>query len=251
MLRVAVLLVLTASCRGFVVSETLRPRHGIRCTTALMAQEPLYCLNVKLCVKPERRKEFLACIEANQRGTLSNEPLACTYVYGEDETTPNTFHFFEQYQGREGFEAHAATPHFADWEVFAGSDPFTAEPEVSFYTEDSPGRVGLATVAPGEQLFSLHVALHVKPERREDFLTALRSDQAGALSTEEACAAYLFGEDENEANTFHMFEQYTGGRAGFTSHSQTPHYEAWAAFKATEPFSAPATVSYYTSPASA
>jgi hypothetical protein len=31
----------------------------------------LYCLHVCLRVKPERRAEFLSCIEANQRGTLT------------------------------------------------------------------------------------------------------------------------------------------------------------------------------------
>jgi quinol monooxygenase YgiN len=60
---------------------------------------------VKLCIKPERRAEFLACIANNQRGTLSAEPLALTYEYGEDAEAPNTFHFFEQYAGRAGFEA--------------------------------------------------------------------------------------------------------------------------------------------------
>ena len=83
------------------------------------SEAALYCLNVKLCIKPEVREEFLDCIRANQRGTLSSEPLAVTYVFGEDESTPNTFHFFEQYRGVEGFEAHTKSPHFADWETFA------------------------------------------------------------------------------------------------------------------------------------
>ena len=69
----------------------------------------LYCLNVKLCIKAERREEFLTCIAANKQGTLSTEPLAVTYLFGEDAATPNTFHFFEQYEGREGFEAHTKT----------------------------------------------------------------------------------------------------------------------------------------------
>ena len=65
------------------------------------------------------------------------------------------------------------------------------------------------------------------------------------LTSEPDCATYLFGEDENTPNTFHMFEQYANGRAGFEAHAKTPHYQAWTAFKATEPFSAPARVSYY------
>lgn len=120
-----------------------------------------FCLNVKLCVRSERRDEFIACIRDNQKGTLSTEPLAVEYVWGEDVDQPNTFHFYgetlpgsepchegqaspltllpplhsEKYEGRRGFEAHQATPHFAAWEVFAASDPFTSPPVVEFYEE--------------------------------------------------------------------------------------------------------------------
>ena len=48
-----------------------------------------FCLNVKLCVRPERRDEFIACIRDNQKGTLSTEPLAVEYVWGEDVDQPN------------------------------------------------------------------------------------------------------------------------------------------------------------------
>ena len=92
-----------------------------------------FCLNVRLCIKPERREEFLACISANQAGTLGTEPLAVEYVWGEDDTTSNTFHFYEKYVGEEGFLAHKASPHFAVWEKFASSNPFSAEPRVEFY----------------------------------------------------------------------------------------------------------------------
>jgi quinol monooxygenase YgiN len=97
----------------------------------------LFCLNVCLRVKAERREEFLTCIRNNQRCTLSSEPLVESYVFGEDESTPNTWHFFEKYRGRAGFEHHCGTPHFAAWEAFAASDPFTAPPRVEFYTLDT------------------------------------------------------------------------------------------------------------------
>jgi quinol monooxygenase YgiN len=97
------------------------------------AGAPLFCLNVCLRVKPERREEFIACILNNQRCTLGTEPLVMTYVFGEDESTPNTWHFFEAYRGRAGFEQHARTAHFAAWEAFAATDPFTAPPRVDFW----------------------------------------------------------------------------------------------------------------------
>ena len=87
--------------------------------------------------------------------------------------------------------------------------------------------------------------MSVKPESREAFLEALRADQQGALADEPQAVSYLFGEDTETPNVFHMFEAYSGGRDGFTAHSKTPHYAKWAEFKATDPFSAPAKVGYY------
>ena len=82
------------------VSSTMLRFLAVLCfvpvTRGLSTASPLYCLNVQLCVKPEVRAQFLECIKANQRGTLTKEPLAKTYIFGEDEKTPNTFHFFEQ-----------------------------------------------------------------------------------------------------------------------------------------------------------
>ena len=55
------------------------------------------------------------------------------YQWGESTSEPNTFYFQEAYKGKAGFEAHTQAPHFAVWETFAGTDPFTAEPEVYFF----------------------------------------------------------------------------------------------------------------------
>ena len=52
---------------------------------------------------------------------------------GESEGEPNTFYFHEEYKDKEGFLAHTKTPHFAAWEKFASSDPFTKPPEVVFF----------------------------------------------------------------------------------------------------------------------
>ena len=94
-----------------------------------------FCLNVKLCIKAECRDQFIECIRNNQKGTLSTEPLALEYTWGESTEEPNTFHFYEKYEGKAGFEAHQATPHFAAWEEFAETDPFTSPPVVEFYEE--------------------------------------------------------------------------------------------------------------------
>lgn len=97
---------------------------------------PAFCLNVELCIKEQMREEFLAVIDNNQRGSRA-EPLCLQYDYGESTTEPNSFYFHEQYtgkmDGKEGFDAHSAAPHFAKWEAFAGKNPFTKDPVVSFF----------------------------------------------------------------------------------------------------------------------
>ena len=95
---------------------------------------PIFRLNVVLSIKPERRDEFLDCIVQTQNETLV-EAANVSYSFGEDAKTPNTFHFTESYIGKTGYEAHQKTSHFANWETFAASDPFSAEPIIHFYTE--------------------------------------------------------------------------------------------------------------------
>ena len=87
------------------------------------------CLNVELNIKPERREEFIKCIENNKAGS-DREPLCLQYSWGESIEHPNTFHFHEQYVGEEGVEAHNAAPHFKVWEEFAGTGPFSKPPTV-------------------------------------------------------------------------------------------------------------------------
>lgn len=112
-----------------------------------------YNLNVELAVKQERRAEFLDCIRANAAGTL-REPKNLRYCWGESATEPGTFHFQESFVGEAGFQAHAAAPHFAAWETFAATEPFSRPPSVQFYApatsvadDHSPNVVAAAVLA--------------------------------------------------------------------------------------------------------
>jgi len=89
-------------------------------------------VQVVLCVKPQVRDFFFECIAANRAGSMQ-EPLCYQYAYGESESTPNRFIFHEEYEGKEGFEAHQKTPHFEDWKTFAATDPFTEPPVVNLF----------------------------------------------------------------------------------------------------------------------
>eukprot|EP00549_Striatella_unipunctata_P003184 CAMPEP_0118682304 /NCGR_PEP_ID=MMETSP0800-20121206/5414_1 /TAXON_ID=210618 ORGANISM="Striatella unipunctata, Strain CCMP2910" /NCGR_SAMPLE_ID=MMETSP0800 /ASSEMBLY_ACC=CAM_ASM_000638 /LENGTH=104 /DNA_ID=CAMNT_0006578685 /DNA_START=159 /DNA_END=473 /DNA_ORIENTATION=- len=93
----------------------------------------IVALNVILRIKPTVRERFLEVILNNQKGTQELEPLALEYTFGEDASEPNTFHFHEKYKGEEGVAAHNASPHFAVWEDFVKTDPFTSPPEVYKY----------------------------------------------------------------------------------------------------------------------
>ena len=227
-----------------------------------------YCLSVILNIKPDRRLEFLECINANQLGTLMTEPNAITYVYGEDEMQPNQFRFFEQYVDRNGFEEHASSDHFARWEIFANTEPFTCPPIIKFFVEDHVNGggecmgsrgvrdailaarhfddVGNGATTGSVELFCLDVTMQVRPEMRDMFLDELRLDQRGAMDTEPNAVSYLFGEDVNTPNSFHMFEADSGGRSGFEEHRRTPHYMRWTKFKEEYmPFVKPIEVGYY------
>jgi len=199
---------------------------------ASKCQLSAYALNVRISVKPEYRGEFLKCILANQRGTLTTEPLAVKYMFGEDENRPNTFHFHEQYKGREGFEAHTQTPHFAAWETFVAKDPFEEPPAVVFFEErdiPSPSKQNPASK------YCLNVQMGIKPDKRDEFLECISNNQKGTLSSEPLAVEYVFGEDEGKANVFHFHEQYDG-RDGFEAHTRQPHFQAWERFVEIDPF---------------
>jgi quinol monooxygenase YgiN len=83
----------------------------------------VFCINAKLVLKQEKRDEFLKVMEEDKART-AEEPLAITFVLGEDTKTPNTFYLHEQYKGSAGFEAHKKTSHFKQFEEFCGRDPF-------------------------------------------------------------------------------------------------------------------------------
>jgi quinol monooxygenase YgiN len=101
-------------------------------TTTPILPSKTYCVQVELFIQPSVRQEFLKCIDNNQRGS-NQEPLCYQYVYGESTAEPNKFVFHEEYQGREGFEAHTRTEHFQVWEEFAATEPFTKDPVVNFF----------------------------------------------------------------------------------------------------------------------
>ncbi|NJO71895.1 MAG: antibiotic biosynthesis monooxygenase [Oscillatoriales cyanobacterium RM1_1_9] len=64
-----------------------------------------------LKVKPEDRQTFLDVATRTAQATNEKEPGANTYIFYEDQNTPNLFFFFEEWQDQASFEAHLEQPH--------------------------------------------------------------------------------------------------------------------------------------------
>lgn len=130
MFRFLVLTLVFVCCRAFFGSAQSRALRS--------RSEPTmkYCLSVKLSVNPAKRDAFLTAIRANAKGSLTDEPACRQYTWGESTTQPNTFHFQEQFDNKDGFVAHTMAPHFKVWEQFASQpDAFTAPPVLDFFEE--------------------------------------------------------------------------------------------------------------------
>eukprot|EP01041_Mallomonas_annulata_P002038 gene2038-3961_t len=92
--------------------------------------------------------------------------------------------------------------------------------------------------------YCLNVNIFVKPERREDFLAAIRANAKGTLTTEKANRLYTWGESCTDPNTFHFQEQFED-EDGFKAHTQAPHFMKWEEFTKSDPFTKPPELSFF------
>jgi autoinducer 2-degrading protein len=207
-----------------------------------------YCLNVKLELRPDQRETFLKLIKEDQKQSIATEPGCLQFVVGEDTTTPNAFYLHEEYTNEAGFQAHTETPHFAKWNEFCETKPWSNNdgPVVDFYH----GTHQVQTTWPmPAYAYCLNVDLYPKPEVRDEFLKVIAANKKGTDDNEPLCLQYVYGESTSVSNAFHFHEQYTGkeaGKEGFEAHAASPHFADWEAFASTgEPFSKPPVVSFF------
>ena len=79
----------------------------------------MFSLMVQMEVRPGRRAEFLAGMAANAESSVRDEPGCLRFdvcAVGSDE---NRFVLYELYTDAAAFEAHKASPHFAEWRTVA------------------------------------------------------------------------------------------------------------------------------------
>lgn len=95
--------------------------------------EEWLCLNAKVTVQPEQREELLKVLEHARSSSIQEEALCVEYQYGESLLDPNTFLVHQAYNGheggKEGFDKHAETAHYQQWNAFSDAH----EPIVEAY----------------------------------------------------------------------------------------------------------------------
>ena len=74
------------------------------------------------------------------------------------------------------------------------------------------------------------VKVEIVPERKADFLEAMRIDAEGSRA-EEGCLRFDLLQDQSDENTFLFYEAYKDAEA-IAIHKETAHYKAWSDFKA-------------------
>ena len=79
----------------------------------------MFSLMVQLEVRPELREEFLAGIAANAEASVRDEPGCLRFDVSSVAADPNRFFLYELYADAAAFEAHKASPHFAQWRTVA------------------------------------------------------------------------------------------------------------------------------------
>ena len=78
--------------------------------------------------------------------------------------------------------------------------------------------------------YALMVTVSVKEERRAEFLEVLAADAAGTRAEPENLRFDLL-QDEEDPLKFYFYSVYKSA-AGLDAHRETPHYKAWADFRA-------------------
>jgi len=74
-------------------------------------------------------------------------------------------------------------------------------------------------------MYVVCVTIHVRPERIQDFTTAIMENAAGTRQ-EPGNLRFDVLQSEDDPTRFFLYEVYRS-KDDFTAHQQTPHYLAW------------------------
>ena len=79
----------------------------------------MFSLLVQVQVRPGAREEFLTGIAANAAASVRDEPGCLRFDVCSVADDEHRFLFYEHYVDAAAFDAHRASPHFAEWRVVA------------------------------------------------------------------------------------------------------------------------------------
>jgi (4S)-4-hydroxy-5-phosphonooxypentane-2,3-dione isomerase len=237
----------------FVLASLLWSLHLESCAAMMLvspstAQVGPFALNVQVHVKPDRREEFLEVILYDAQETMRQEKGAVQFTLGQSTTDDAIFHFHEQYQTLKDFEDHQATEHFQKWKAFCDTNPFVSDLICQEFYLFPPSFDYAPKGVPSGEVFCLNVELCIKESVREEFLSVIRNNQKGSLTTEALCRQYDYGESTTTPNSFYFHEQYLGkerGQEGLLAHQGSAHFQLWEEFAAPNPFTKDPVVSLF------
>jgi quinol monooxygenase YgiN len=171
-----------------------------------------FAMSARVSVKDVCRSQFLRVMRHNAAETLAQEPGVVKFVLGEDDETGNAFFFHTQYKSQADFEYHKTTPHFAEYKMFAASDPYTEPPTVQFFEfrqwQDS---VNKSSPQPSRPILCRNVELNIELHYRDEFL-AFMDDIQRKFPQDSSSLVFDYGESVQSPSTFHVHEQYDMGR---------------------------------------
>ncbi|MFI2228665.1 putative quinol monooxygenase [Nocardia testacea] len=75
-------------------------------------------------------------------------------------------------------------------------------------------------------MYTLFVAVQIRPERRARFLAAITENAAASVRDEPGCLRFDVMEDAQRPGHFYFYEIYRDP-AAFDAHRDTPHYAVW------------------------
>ena len=77
-------------------------------------------------------------------------------------------------------------------------------------------------------MFAIWVSVHVKPERLDEFLTAIEEDARGSREDEPGCLRFDVLRANDDPHHFFFYEVYRDETA-FKAHQASAHYPRWRA----------------------
>merc|ERR1712070_762164 len=144
----------------------------------------------------------------------------------------------EVYENDAAIGVHKTTAHYKAWADFkASGSPVENQTVAKCATTSIPGDWALqpSTATPHDVQpgMSVMVTLDIKEEAVEDFLKAMEVDVLGSRDKEAdpGCLRFDLLRVQDKPNQFIFYEHYVD-EAALTFHKTTPHYKAWADFKA-------------------